>query len=140
MPPPKQRAARLRVIARQRWSGGIDSELLSKQPNFNAQRNWIEETLMAQPGFFLDFYPKFHCEFNFIELYWGASKAYLRRHCDYTFADFQRLLPIALSSVSVESIRRFARKCFRFMDANRVTDENGTTKLTPAQVDLQSKN
>ena len=65
---------------------------------------------MAQPGFFLDFYPKFHCEFNFIELYWGASKAYLRRHCDYTFAGLQRLLPIALSSVSVESIRRFAKK------------------------------
>ena len=114
-------------------------ELLSKQPDFNAQRSWIEETLMAQPGFFLDFYPKFHCEFNFIELYWGASKAYLRRHCDYTFAGLQRLLPIALSSVSVESIRRFARKCFRFMDAYRVTDENGTTKLTPAQVDFAVK-
>ena len=114
-------------------------ELMSKQPDFNAQWSWIEETLMAQPGFFLDFYPKFHCEFNFIELYWGASKAYLRRYCDYTFGGLQRLLPIALSSVSVESIRRFARKCFRCMDAYRVTDENGTTKLTPAQVDFAVK-
>jgi hypothetical protein len=91
--------------------------LLSQQPDFRSQKSWLEETLASDEGFFLDFYPKFHCEFNFIELYWGASKAYIRRQCDNTFVGLQRLLPLALNSVSVQSIRRFARKCFRFMDA-----------------------
>ena len=85
----------------------------------------------------LDFYPKFHCEFNFIELYWGASKACVRRHYDYTFAGLQRILPVALHSVPIESIRRFARKCFRFMDGYRVTDEGGNRKLTLHRFSLQ---
>lgn len=116
------------------------SKLLSEQSDFKAQRSWLNETLGSEQGFFLDFYPKFHCEFNFIELYWGAAKAYARRHCDYTFRGIQSLLPEALSSVSVQAIRRFARKCFRYMDAYRIVDSNGKRKLTPPQVEFAVKN
>ena len=136
----KQKGVRTILTERGLWNPILKlptaRALLSEQSDFSSQKSWLEETLYAEDGFLLDFYPKFHCEFNFIELYWGASKAYLRRHCDYTFAGLQRLLPIALNSVSLDSIRRFARKCFRFMDGYRVTDESGTTKLTPAQVEF----
>ena len=60
-------------------------EFLGQQPDFLSQKSWLQETLGSDDSFFLDFYPKFHCEFNFIELYWGAAKAYARRNRDYRF-------------------------------------------------------
>ena len=115
-------------------------ELLAQQPDFQSQQSWLQETLGSEDGFLLDFYPKFHCEFNFIELYWGAAKAYARRNCNYTFRGLQALLPEALRSVSVQAIRRYAQKCFRYMDAYRIVDSSGSRRLTPTQVEFAVKN
>mmetsp|Transcript_36378 Transcript_36378/g.60283 ORF Transcript_36378/g.60283 Transcript_36378/m.60283 type:complete len:302 (+) Transcript_36378:169-1074(+) len=43
------------------------------------------------------FLPKFHCELNAIERYWGATKKWLRRHCSYSLPGLRATLPIALS-------------------------------------------
>jgi hypothetical protein len=43
------------------------------------------------------FLPKFHCELNWIERYWGAAKKYARRHCTYSLAALRTIVPIALS-------------------------------------------
>jgi len=43
------------------------------------------------------FLPKFHCELNWIERYWGATKDYLRKHCTYSLPGLRSALPIALS-------------------------------------------
>jgi hypothetical protein len=43
------------------------------------------------------FLPKFHCELNWIERYWGAAKKYARRHCGYSPAALRKIVPIALS-------------------------------------------
>lgn len=47
--------------------------LLFCQPNFMAQKSQLEEQIESH-GHICDFYPKFHCELNFIEQYWGAMK------------------------------------------------------------------
>lgn len=48
-------------------------KLLFTQPDFVAQKSHLEEYITSR-GHICDFYPKFHCELNFIEQYWGAVK------------------------------------------------------------------
>ena len=43
------------------------------------------------------FLPKFHCELNWIERYWGAAKKYARKHCTYSLTALREIVPIALS-------------------------------------------
>ena len=42
-----------------------------------AQKSQLEEFITSQ-GHICDFYPKFHCELNFIEMYWGTVKYHYR--------------------------------------------------------------
>ncbi|KIJ54263.1 hypothetical protein M422DRAFT_154130, partial [Sphaerobolus stellatus SS14] len=47
--------------------------LLFTQPDVVNQKSHLEE-LITSRNHICDFYPKFHCELNFIEQYWGAAK------------------------------------------------------------------
>ena len=70
---------------------------------------------------------QFHCELNWIERYWGAAKAYARKHCLYTLPGLRETVPLALSQdlddisangVPVASIykqRRWARISRQYM-------------------------
>ena len=122
------------------WDSTVGLEgaraLLNEQPDFMEQKEWLEEVVTSH-GHMIDFYPKFHPEFNFIEMYWGHAKAHCRRNCDYTFPGLQRILPEALK-VPLESIKRFARKCFRYMDAYRVSNSDGSN-LTSKQIEYAVK-
>ena len=107
-------------------------ETLSRESDFRAQRPLLEESVRSL-GHEIIFYPKFHPEFNFIEMFWGACKAYARKRCDYSWAGLKIMVPRALDSVSLQTIRRYARKSDRYIDAYRVKD--GGLRLTPAQVE-----
>ena len=48
--------------------------------HFLAQKSWLSETIEKYPGCFLFFYPKYHCELNFIEMVWGWIKSYHRNN------------------------------------------------------------
>ena len=56
------------------------------------------------------FIPKFHCKINPIECVWYHAKRYTRAHCDYSFAGLEKIIDIALDSVTVEVMRKFYRK------------------------------
>jgi hypothetical protein len=112
-------------------------DLLRCQPDFQGQKEWLEETV-TDAGFAIDFYPKYHCEFNYIEMFWGAAKAYARSNCNYDFNHLIQIVPVALNSVSLSKIRKFARKSYRYIDAYRVRGTDGNS-LTPKQIEYAVK-
>jgi len=91
-------------------------QVISLEPDFLAQKGAIEE-LIEKADHKCIFYPKFHCELNFIERYWGACKRYTRENCNYSWNGLQQVVPKSLDSVPLVMIRKFARKCWRYMDA-----------------------
>ena len=107
----KQKGIRSILMERGLFSGRMQQKearkLLSQQDDFREQKTLLEETVSAR-GHEIIFYPKFHPEFNFIEMYWGACKASARKNCDYSWKALQALVPRALDSVNISTIRRFA--------------------------------
>jgi hypothetical protein len=94
------------------------TKLLSSQPDFKAQRIWIEEALDAY-GIKAMFYPKFHCELNPIELVWSHLKCTLRRECSFSFKDLKVKLPNAIEAFSSAMTRRMYKHCFKYMQGYR---------------------
>lgn len=45
-------------------------------------------------------------------MYWGVAKRYARENCNYTWAGLLKTVPLALDSVSLSSIHKFARKSY----------------------------
>ena len=96
--------------------------LLQSQPDFVSQRSVLAETVEAS-GHIFELYPRFHCECNPIERYWGAAKRVARRECTYSFRDLNSNIHDFLDSVSPPNeeplqIRRYSlwrTNCFRYL-------------------------
>jgi hypothetical protein len=81
--------------------------LLFCQSDFTLQKSHLEEYVTSR-GHICDFYPKFHCELNFIEQYWGVAKFRYRssqRTCD--MEAMERNVIECLDDVPLLQIRRF---------------------------------
>jgi transposase len=83
------------------------------------------ETVISQAGHEVIFYPKFHCELNYIEYYWAGLKRYTRDNYKYSFPELEPTVLQAMESVSIKTIRRFAMRSKRWMLAymNGLTEE-----------------
>ena len=85
-----------------------------------AQREWLREVIEDR-GHKVIYYPKYHCELNPIEMAWAYMKAYLRKHCTYSFSDLHDMLPKVIEDqIPIAFIRRAFRHCFRFMSGYRL--------------------
>lgn len=88
--------------------------LLGSQPDFRSERSALERVVEAGSreligprgpitvGHRCLFLPKYHCELNWIERYWGTAKKYARRHCGYSLTALRTCVPIALSQTLEE--------------------------------------
>lgn len=90
--------------------------ILELQPDFREQKSLVQEVIEAW-GHLCIFLPKFHCELNFIEFFWGAVKRYLRENCDYTFQTLKDNMPKALKSVDISTIRKWEHQMVRWLTA-----------------------
>lgn len=79
--------------------------VLAAERDFREQKGRLQEELESHNQLII-FYPKFHCELNFIERYWCAAKYYARENCQYSFDALRSTVPLALDSVSTVSINR----------------------------------
>ncbi|KIJ46611.1 hypothetical protein M422DRAFT_164849 [Sphaerobolus stellatus SS14] len=91
---------------------------LSEQEDFKAEKPLLQ-IVIEEAGHKCYFLPKFHCELNPIEMYWGWTKTRLRVAADGTFPTAKRLVPDILDSCPTKTIRAFFRKTWRYMDAYR---------------------
>ena len=80
-----------------------NKQILKCQPNFQAQKSLVQDTI-EDAGHLCIFLPKFHCELNFIEFFWGKAKKYIQDNCDGTFEALKKNLPLALQSVQLSTI------------------------------------
>mmetsp|Transcript_10357 Transcript_10357/g.9985 ORF Transcript_10357/g.9985 Transcript_10357/m.9985 type:complete len:253 (+) Transcript_10357:318-1076(+) len=91
---------------------------LASHEDFQQSEPWLQE-IAEDRGHQIFFFPKFHCELNFIEMIWAYLKAHLRKICTFSFKDLQNTLPTAIKSVPIPFMKKASRHCFRFMSAYR---------------------
>jgi hypothetical protein len=94
------------------------ARILSTHKDFFEQKSAIA-MLIEDRGHKCIFIPKFHCELNAIEMYWGYGKARYRQVKKTSFEHAKREVLIALDACSIDTIRRFYNRASRFMDAYR---------------------
>ena len=75
-----------------------EERIMENQPDFLEQRSLVQEVI-EEAGHLCIVLPKFHCELNFIEFFWGTVKRYLRECCDMSFDTLKINLPHTMESV-----------------------------------------
>ena len=68
-------------------------------------------------GDIADFYPKYHCELNFIERVWGETKRHTRKNCHFNFQQMTVQVPTTIRSIDIKHVRNYHRRIWRYLDA-----------------------
>ena len=105
---------------------------MENQPDFQNEKSRLEIEIV-QRGHECLFYPKFHCELNYIEYFQAAVKRYTRENCNYSFSELETTVFKGLESVSLLTIQRFANRSRRWIDPYI----NGLTEQQQKFVEIQ---
>jgi hypothetical protein len=92
--------------------------VLSYHEDFATEDTIVENCLKGR-GHKVYFLPKFHCELNPIERVWAQAKVYCRAYTNFTLIRLRQIMHPALDSVTVDNIRKFARKARDYEQAYR---------------------
>jgi hypothetical protein len=95
------------------------SGCLSREADFVGQREWLRE-VVEEAGLQVIYYPKYHCELNYIELIWSHMKAILRKDCTFNFSDLKIKINGLLLNIPLAVFQSSARFCYRFMSGYRL--------------------
>lgn len=69
--------------------------------------------VITDVGHLFDLYPKFHCEYNWTERYWGVA----RLDCSYTFRALEENMPGFLDKANdIAKIRKYYEKCWKYIE------------------------
>ncbi|KIJ36226.1 hypothetical protein M422DRAFT_91105, partial [Sphaerobolus stellatus SS14] len=91
--------------------------LLFCQSDFCDHKSQLEEYINSR-GHLCDFYPKFHCELNFIEQYWGAAKwRYRSTQKTNNIDEMEQNMIACLDDIPQLQILRYANRSARFISA-----------------------
>ncbi|KAI9249110.1 hypothetical protein EDC94DRAFT_589263 [Helicostylum pulchrum] len=93
------------------------AHLLANQLDFLSQRSILAEAI-EESGHIFELYPRYHCECNPTERYWGTAKKIARQNCKYNFKSLNNNINDFLDCVSPPGevpiqIRRYFNKSFR---------------------------
>ena len=102
--------------------------LIAQESDFKAQKSRLEEEVQLT-GHLVHFFPKYHCELNFIEYYWGAAKHYARQRCGYHIKALRKMVPECLNSVKPTLIWKYWARTERMMRVYREGIAYGTADL-----------
>ena len=91
-------------------------KILSNHDDFGNEKTIFEWFLIDRGTVLI---PQFHCELNPTEGVWDQAKRYGRAQTNFTLPGLQRILPQALDSLSVISIRKYVRKACDYERAYR---------------------
>ena len=86
--------------------------VLFNQDDFVSQKPQLQELIESRKHL-CDFYPKYHCELNFIEQYWGAAKLRFRvAGRAKTLDQMEKVMIKCLDDVPLNQIRRYVLLIF----------------------------
>lgn len=88
--------------------------ILYNQLDFVSQKPLLQEHIKSH-GHLCNFYPRYHCELNFIEQYWGVAKLRFRiAGRARTLRDMETKMLQCLDDVPLKQIQRCSVFCFLF--------------------------
>lgn len=109
--------------------------VLQLQPDFKGETCMLQRAVeAAAPHFKFHLIPKFHCEFNPVELVWAFMKRLIRQLCTNNFSQLEEHIEQVRLSVSKENCQNFFRKCEDFRRAYSAGAQGANVKNVVATI------